>query len=226
MEDNRRMRFPRNLILSAVAVSISLSPAAVGKTKEFVVPEVHPAATYPAHDEHKDERVTIAIDPYDTPEKEATFSVPYREHDLLPLRLIVTNDGDEPITFTDLQVQLITAHRTKITAATNADLYRRISHPQRNDRPRVKPLPWPRGKMKGTVSQQVRDELDRAQFAARAVEPHSTRAGFVFFDLEGISTPLTGAVVDVTGAHNAKGGELLYFEIPLDSYLNPESGPK
>ena len=34
------------------------------------------------------------------------------------------------------------------------------------------------------------DEIDRSQFAAKAVEPHSTACGFLFFDVSDISNPL------------------------------------
>jgi len=36
----------------------------------------------------------------------------------------------------------------------------------------------------------------------------------------GIGSPLAGANIDITGVANAKGIELLYFEIPVDKYLN------
>jgi hypothetical protein len=37
----------------------------------------------------------------------------------------------------------------------------------------------------------------------------------VFFDVSGISSPLEGARFYLTGLRDAKGGELLYFEIPF-----------
>ena len=188
--------------------------------KEFVAPEVHPAQTYPANEEHQDERVIVAVDPFDTSSKTDIFTVHYREHDFLPIRLIITNDGDEPVGLSDLKVRLITANRTKIVAATTDDLYRRLSSPQRNDRPSMSPIPLPRRKVKGTLNRNTMDEIEKAQFAARAVEPHSTQAGFLFFDIEGISNPLPGAHIDVTGMHNNRGGELMFFDIPLDKYLN------
>ncbi|HST12545.1 MAG TPA: hypothetical protein VLL05_19375, partial [Terriglobales bacterium] len=58
-------------------------------------------------------------------------------------------------------------------------------------------------------------EMNAAQFTAKAVEPHSTQAGFVFFDVSGISSPLDGARFYLTGVRDAKGSELLYFEIPF-----------
>ena len=81
------------------------------------------------------------------------------------------------------------------------------------------PPPFPRKKIKGGVSREANDEIQNAQFSAKAVEPHSTQAGFLFFDVEGISTPLAGAHFFLTGVRNAKGDELFYFDIPLEKYL-------
>jgi hypothetical protein len=36
----------------------------------------------------------------------------------------------------------------------------------------------------------------------------------------GISSPLAGADIDITGVADAKGEELMYFEILVDKYLN------
>jgi hypothetical protein len=80
-------------------------------------------------------------------------------------------------------------------------------------------VPFPT-KVKGGVSKQAREEIQNAQFAAKAVEPRSTQAGFLFFDVSGISTPLAGAHLYLTGVRDAKGNELMYFEIALEKYLS------
>ena len=69
------------------------------------------------------------------------------------------------------------------------------------------------------------DEVESSQFAAHAVEPHSTQSGFMFFDVGGLSSPLPGATIDITGVADAKGNELLYFEISLDKYLDAPKNP-
>src|SRR5260370_498120 len=65
--------------------------------KDFIKPAAHPAKTYPAHDDHSDEKVAIAADPYDTPDKAKTFSISFREHGFLPIFFFVTNVGDIPL---------------------------------------------------------------------------------------------------------------------------------
>ncbi len=186
--------------------------------KEFVKPQAKPAASYPAHDYHKNELVTVAVDPYDMPDKAQIFTINYREQGLLPMFLVITNDSDKPISLLDMKAELVTIDRTKISASTRDDVYRRLSHPSASTS--SYPLPFPRRKVKGGISQKQLDELDRAQFAAKAVDPHSTESGFLFFDVAGISTPLAGAHFYLTGVKDGQGNELMYFEIPMEKYLS------
>ena len=184
-------------------------------SKEFAKPEAKPAKTYPLHDDHTDEKVAAGIDPYDSPEKQQIFSVKWAENGFLPVFLVITNDGDQPITLGNLRAQLITARREKITAATDDELYRRLAHVSASG-PKY-PIPFPRTKVKGAVGKKALDEMDAAQFSAKAVEPHSTQSGFVFFDVSGLSgSPLAGGRFYMTGLRDAKGSELFYFEIPFE----------
>lgn len=184
-------------------------------SKEFTKPEAKPAKSYPLHDDHSDEKVAAGIDPYDTPDKQQIFSVKWAENGFLPVFLVITNDGDQPVTLGNLRAQLITAHREKITAATDDELYRRLAHISAGS-PKY-PIPFPRTKVKGAVGKKALDEMDAAQFSAKAVEPHSTQSGFVFFDVTGLSgSPLAGGRFYMTGLRDAKGSELFYFEIPFE----------
>jgi len=76
------------------------------------------------------------------------------------------------------------------------------------------------------VSKEALDEMQNSQFAAKAIEPHSTQSGFLFFDVTGISTPLAGATFYLNGVRDAKGNELLYFEVPLEKYLSAPAPAK
>jgi hypothetical protein len=205
----RTLWFAAPLILLVVATTWSFA------SKEFVKPAANPAKTYPAHDDHADAKVAIAADPYDTPEKAKTFSINFRDHGLLPIFFIVTNDGDQPISIANMQVTLTTANRSKLTPVASEDIYRRLSNPQAKTNPEI-PLPFPRNKVKGTLSHKQRDEIDSSQFAAKAVEPHTTQSGFLFLDVQEISSPLPGAHIYINGVDDAKGTELMYFEIPFD----------
>lgn len=185
------------------------------------MPKIYPAKTYPAHDEHPREKVTVAADPYDMPDKASIFTLNYKEHGFLPVFLVITNDGDTPISMNDLHVELVTHGKDKIPAANEDDLYRRFTNIRRNDSGSRLPLPIPRGGgPKGGVKKNQRDEIDTSMFEAKAVAPHESQAGFLFFDVSGISQPLAGAHLYVTGVDNADGQELMYFEIPMEKYLS------
>ncbi len=190
--------------------------------RDFSRPSANPAASYPAHDQHKDEGVTVAVDPYDMPDKARIFSTNYAANDLLPVFLVITNDGDQPVSLNDLKAELVTVNRSKIEASDQEDVFRRLSHPSASATPKY-PLPIPRGKVKPSVNQKTRDEVEAAEFGARAVEPHATQSGFLFFDVSGISNPLAGAHLYLTGLRNSKGDELMYFEIAMEKYLSAPS---
>ncbi len=190
--------------------------------KNFEKPVARAAINYPAHDFHRDEKVAVAADPYDTAEKRKIFSVNFDEHGFLPVFFVVTNDGDQPVSIANMQITLTTQNGSKLTPTSPEDIYRRLSNPQGGTRPNPLPLPH---KVKGGVSKKDMDEIESSQFAARAVEPHTTQSGFLYFDVGGISSPLRGANIDITGIADAKGTELLYFEIPVDKYLNAPVNP-
>jgi hypothetical protein len=212
-------RFRRGLL--AMVVTAVFVPTLLA-SKNFVKPQAKAAFNYPAHDLHRDEQVTIAADPYDTPEKAKIFSINFADHGLMPVFFIITNDGDQPVSIGNMEVVLITGNHSKLTPVTTDDLYRRLSNPQGETRPSPIPLPH---KVKGTVSKKEMDEIESAQFAAKAVEPHNTQSGFMFFDVGGITSPLPHAEIEITGVANAKGVELLFFEIPVDKYLEAQRNP-
>lgn len=205
-----------------VALCCGLLVPALLASKNFEKPVAKTAINYPAHDFHRDEKVAIAADPYDTLEKAKVFSINFAQHGYLPIFFVVTNDGDQPVSIANMQITLITANRSKLTPLGTDDIYRRLSNPQSSTRPSPLPLPH---KVKGGVSRKELDEIESSQFAAKAVEPHSSQSGFMFFDVGGINSPLKGANIDVTGVNDAKGNELMYFEIYVDKYLDAPVNP-
>lgn len=194
--------------------------AAAKDDKAFVMPRAADAKTYPAHDTSEKEKVAVAIDPYDRPDKtQGVFRIKYNEEDLLPVLLVITNEGRQPVALTGMQVELVTRKRVRIEPATQDDIYRRIARqPFKGDQPSGNPLPFPR-KVKRSVKKEEQEEIQDSRFAAKAVEAHATQAGFVFFDVEDIDDPLVGAHLYVSGLRNSQGQELMFFDIPLDRYL-------
>ncbi|MGA7753946.1 MAG: hypothetical protein WCB05_14015 [Candidatus Sulfotelmatobacter sp.] len=214
LQSNRRS-------FAVVLCTLSLTSALLA-SKSFVKPEAKAAINYPAHDFHRDEKVAIAADPYDNQEKAKIFSTNFAEHGFMPIFFVVTNDGDQPVSIANMEITLITANHSKLTPVTTDDLYRRLSNPQSSTRPSPIPLPH---KVKGGLSKKEMDEIESSQFAAKAVEPHTTQSGFLFFDVGGIDSVLRGASIDITGVADAKGTELLYFEIFANKYLDAPRNP-
>ena len=211
---------PRAVRLTLAATFVLLSCLGAFAAKEFAMPAAQRARTYPAHDDHSTEKVVVAVDPYDVEDKASIFSVNFRNYGYLPVFFVITNDGDEPVSLVGIKAELNTKNRSRLYPASTDDLVRRLSHPSRNDRQPTLPIPLPRKEVKGGVSRKTWDEIERAQFGAKAVEPHSTARGFLFFDISDISNPLAGASFYLMGVHDAKGNELMYFEIPLEKYLS------
>ena len=213
---------PRPRFWPALALVIAL-PLLCLAAKEFSMPKTQPAFSYPAHDHHAKESVTVAVDPYDASTKANIFTVNYRDHDLLPILLVVTNDSEEPIELSGMNAELVTADRSKLSPATEDDILRRISHPRASGA-RV-PVPFPTKRVKGGVNSKELDEIQSAQFKAKAVEPRSSQAGFLFFDVADLPSSLVGAHFYLTGVRDSSGHELMYFEIEVDKYLQAKQKP-
>ncbi len=214
---HRMMRFRSFLALVLAAGCVGPSLAF-----EHGLPQAKDAATYPAVDIHQDEHVAIAAEPYNTEEKVKIFRVNYLEHQFLPIRIILTNNGDRPISLNDARINLISAHGDRIPAAEPDDIERRISLRDKEGASipvgpihiHTKPKN-PNGK--------VEQDFSEFEYAALVVEPHTTHAGFLFYDIQGLgSTPLRGAKLVFRQVKNADGKELFYFEIPFDKYLQTQ----
>lgn len=202
-----------------VPVVILLSLAALAK-KEFQLPPVQHASAYPNREAHTDEKVTIAVEPY-TSDLKSVFSTDYLQHGVLPVYIVFSNDGDGFLELAKARIELILPDRTRIEPFTTDDVMRRLagSPPRRVQVPLPTPIPGgrrPRAK-------ESREEIEAAQFKARAVEPKSSRAGFLFFDVRSANEIKRGARIYITGLRDGEGADLMYFEIPLDSPAVPSN---
>jgi hypothetical protein len=205
--------FPRRAL---VAFAILMSSLTLFAFKEFVAPKPENATTYPSKDVHPMEKVAAAIDIYNTAPKDDIFVTHYVEEGILPVLLIITNSGDQPVSLTRMHAQMVTASRTKLDALEVDDVYRRVAHIKASSTSpgRVGPIPLPTG-AKNKKAQEQYQELTRATFAARAVEPHTTQSGFLFFDIQNLKNPVVGSSIYLTGVRDNSGNELMYFEIPV-----------
>jgi hypothetical protein len=210
-------------IFAAVPLLILLL-APTGFAADHTPPPVQPATSFPAVEVHPDEHVAIAIEPYDTKEKESIFRVDYIDHDVMPVRLIVTNLGDKPISLRDARILFETADGDRIQAAEPEDVERLMTRKERQGSkiPLPGPLPPIHTKPKGSNSE-IEQDFNTFEYSALAVEPHTTRAGFLFYDVTGVSHPLVGAKLYVRSIRDAEGNELFFFDIPFDKYLQSKS---
>jgi len=187
-------------------------------------PPVQPATSYAAVEAHDDEKVAIAAEPYDTREKAAIFRVDYLSHGVMPVRLIVTNNGTRPISLRDARILFLTAAGDKIQAAEPEDVERLMTRKEREGKKIPMPGPIPSIKLKPKASNKdVEEDFDTFEYGALVVEPHTTRAGFLFYDVSQLDNPLKGAKLHLHKLRDADGNELFYFEIPFDNYLKSKS---
>ncbi len=187
---------------------------------EHAPPPAGVATSYPAFDLHPNEQVAIAADPYNTPEKASIFRFKYLKYGFMPIRIIVTNNGDKPISLIDARINFITALGDKIPAAEPEDVERRIGGVKRPDSGYKLPGPLPRiGNKSSTKNKDVDADfhpLSTPRWRSRRIPPVP---GFSFTMCKGLANPLAGAKLNLRMLRNAEGKELFYFEIPFDKYL-------
>ena len=181
----------------------------------------------PRKDAHPNEKVTAAVDVYNAPPKADIFITHYSEEGILPVLLVITNDGDQPITreqdargvgdrpratswkrstWTTSSAAWRTSRETAIPRT------RRTHHAARRQQ-----------EQEGAAA--VRRNHART-FRRAAVEPHSTQSGFLFFDVRDVKQPVAGAHIYLTGMRDSNGNELMYFEIPLTPSNAANAGRK
>jgi hypothetical protein len=210
----RLLGFPLLMTLLAIPAGAS----------DHVMPTVQPATTFPDVEVHANEKVAIAAEPYDTKEKAKIFRVDYLAHGVMPIWLVVTNNSDRPISLRDARILFMTADGDRIQAAEPEDVERLMTRKEREGGkiPLPGPLPSIHTKAKGS-NKDIEADFDEFEYGALVVEPHTTRAGFLFYDVSQLDHPLQGAKLHLHKVRDADGNELFYFEIPFDKYLQSKS---
>lgn len=191
---------------------------------EHKPPPVQPATSFAAVEVHDKEKVAVAAEPYDTKEKEDLFRVDYLAHGVMPVRLIITNNSDRPISLRDARILFQTPAGDRIQAAEPEDVERLMTRKEREGGKIPLPGPLPSIHMKPKASnKEIEADFDEFEYAALVVEPHSTRAGFLFYDVSQLDDPLKGSKLHLHKLRDADGNELFFFEIPFDRYLRSKS---
>ena len=218
------MRTPQAIPLRLPIPLFLLSLALPALAADHTPPPVQPASSYAAVEVHDKEKVAIAAEPYDTKEKESLFRVDYLAHGVMPVRLIVTNLGDHPISLRDARILFLTAAGDKIQAAEPEDVERLMTQKERQGGKIPMPGPIPSIKLKPKASnKEIEEDFNTFEYQALVVEPHTTRAGFLWYDVSELDHPLKGAKLHLHKVRDADGQELFYFESPFDNYLKSKS---
>lgn len=211
--------------LAALLAALFCFPPSAARAADKKAPPAKPANQYPAFDAQPDEHVTIAADPCDDPKLCSFFRLPYIQHGLLPVRVVITNDSDRALSLEDARMQFITADDQKLPAATEDDINRRIFTLHSTQPIRIPLDPFP---IKRTpVDKKVTDDDNDFGFQGTVVNAHSTLAGYLFYDIKDLDDPaLAHAELYVKMVHTLDGKhELFAFSIPFDKWLaaNPDA---
>lgn len=209
--------FPGLLLMAAWLANPALAA-------DHATPAVQPATSFAAVEVHDNEKVAIAAEPYDTKQKESIFRVDYLGHGVMPVRLIVTNNGDKPISLRDARILFQTRSGDRIQAAAPEDIERLMTRKEREGGRIPMPGPIPTIKLKPKASNKdIEEDFNQFEYAALVVEAHTTRAGFLFYDVSQLADPLRGSKLHLHKLMDANGKELFYFEIPFDKYVQSKS---
>ncbi|HEX3985826.1 MAG TPA: hypothetical protein VHX13_04370 [Acidobacteriaceae bacterium] len=207
---------PRRLARLLTWLTVAACAAAPVMAADHAPPPAKPATAYPALDYHQKEQVAIAAVPCLNRDQCKFFRIDYLRYGFIPIRIIVTNLGDRPISLSDARILFVDSSRDRIQAAEPRDVDRRIGFPGPNQRT------IPVGPIKlhmhsKNQASKVEADFDEYEYAALAVEPHTTRAGYLFYDINGLAPdPLHGANLVLSQLKNADGQQLFFFQIPLD----------
>ncbi|WP_263419777.1 GIY-YIG nuclease family protein [Terriglobus albidus] len=176
-----------------------------------IAPPAHEARAYAAVDIQADEKVAIAAEPCDVVQRCPFFREHYQEWDFFPIRIIITNDSDHTLTLDEVRMHFISSNNDRIPAATEMEVYRRITAYRRNPR---------------AIESNLALDFEQFGFRSTLVAPHSTVSGYLIYDLQRIKQPFsTGQMyVKQVMVFDKKGNRELYaFEIPLAKYVPPVS---
>ncbi len=209
-------------VVAAICILAATTQAASHKA-----PPVKSANQYIAFDTHPNEHVTIAIDPCNDPDQCSFFRLPYIQHGFIPVRVIITNDGDAALTLNDVRIQFISATNDKLPAADLDEINRRLFNLKRSMN-RPLPLPIPIPIHHAPVDKKITQDDNDFGFQSTTVNAHSTLGGYLFYDVRGLDDPpLKGAEIYVKEIRTLDGKHQLFpFTIPFDKWLAANSPAK
>ncbi|WP_263367480.1 hypothetical protein [Edaphobacter bradus] len=206
---------PKVLLCTVSFYALTASSLAADKK----APPAKPADQYLAFDAHPQEHVTIAADPCTSPSDCSFFRVPYIQHGFIPIRVIITNDGDTGLSLDDARIQFISANHDVIAAATLDDINRRLFSTSSAMGTKVPLVPW--RIHHAPVDKKITNDDSDFGFQGTTVKAHSTLAGYLFYDVSELDgLPLKGAQLYLKEIHTLEGNQQLFaFTIPFEKWL-------
>ncbi len=209
---------------AAAGFLLLAAAAAAHADKPRKPPAPNPAASYPQHEVHAAEHVTIAVQPGDTKETDPDTRLDYFHHGYMPLRIIVTNDGDQPVEMDQARILFVAADNSVTNSATEDDLQRRMFTMKQVQPTRVPLVPIVIHH--APVDKKIVADMDDFGFPSSTVAPHSTAAGWLFYDVRDLDEPvLDHAVLELRKIRFGGSNKVLdTFEIPLKKGDGKEPG--
>ncbi len=186
------------------------------------------AKTYALHDTH--DGITIAAEPGDLKETRPNTRLDYFHHGFMPVRVIVTNDTEQPLSLADARILFVAGDNYTRNAATDDDLERRMFSKKYSDGTKI-PLPAPLPSITihhPGIDKQITADGNDFGFPSTTVAPHATVAGYLYYDTRDVDEPvLEHATLELRKVRWASTNkELQSFEIPLKpSTAKPEANP-
>ncbi len=158
------------------------------------------------------EKLTIAADPFNTQDKtrQAFGKLNPNEHGILPVLLVLTNEGGQSLSLETMRIEYILPSRQRIEATPAAD----VPRVQGARQPKIYTGPVPTTtRIGGKKNPLSAAEIETRALAAKMLPPGESASGFVYFQ----TSHRPGSILYITGIREASTRrELFYFEIPFE----------
>lgn len=201
--------FKRLALLMSIAAVCGANKALPAE-KDHAKFEIAPAASYPAH--QISEKVTIGAQAFDTAEKAKTAfgKVNPYEHGILPVLIVIQNDGNQTLRTDRIRVDYVAPGGSHVDATPSQDI--RYLSGVRKPNVVTGPLPTSGPRISRRKNPLQAWEIEGRAFSAKMIPPGQSAGGFFYFQ----TGHRSGAKLYLTGITEAGSGrELLYFEFPL-----------